>query len=185
MNWMPKYSRESVAYNFLNKEFRQKRHTTKKPDEKFDNPRFRGIGSRGKQMNHKENLSRADGYNPLRKEKVVPDVNLDEVAIQEQMQLNYRGSELKGKRITDKSEAIAWINKYGGKKKYNRGGNAGGRRSGLYSGGLMMRAYEKAQIKKPNQDFIDKEDDEFSNLQNLIQENQIPNSDIKTSDGGI
>ena len=184
MNWMPKYSRESVAYKFLNREFRNKRHSTKKPDEKFDNPKFRGIGSRGKQMNHKENLSRADGYNPLRKEKVVQDINLDEVAIQEQMQLNFKGTELKGKRITDKSEAIACINQYGGKRKFNRGGQGGGIRSGLYSGGLMMRAYEKAQIKKPNKDFIDEDEDEFSNLQELIQSEQT-DSDIKTSNSGL
>ena len=135
-------------------------------------------------MNHKEDLSRADGYNSLRREKPEQEMNLDEVAIQEQMQLNFKGTELKGRRITDKSEAIKWINEYGGKKKYNRGGNAGGRRSGMYSGGLMMRAYEKAQIKKSSGDFIDKEEDEFSNLQDMIQMEQT-DSNIKTANDGL
>jgi len=174
-----------VAYNFINKEFRAKRHMGRPLDQKFYNKSFTGNGARGKMRHDKEDLSKVTGYQKLVKEKKKKNININEVALQEKRQINFDGAELKGKRTTIKSEGLDYIRQYGGKKKYNRGGQGGGRRSGAYSGGLMMRQYEREQIKQSSADKMVVEDDEFSNVQALIQQQQIPNNKLKTDSLGI
>lgn len=154
-------------------------------DQKFYNKSFTGNGARGKMRHDKEDLSKVTGYQKLVKEKKKKNININEVALQEKRQINFDGAELKGKRTTIKSEGLDYIRQYGGKKKYNRGGQGGGRRSGAYSGGLMMRQYEREQIKQSSADKMVVEDDEFSNVQALIQQQQIPNNKLKTDSLGI
>ena len=128
-------------------------------------------------------LKKSVGKEKLIREKTIKEeTNLDEVAVQEYMQLNFKGAELKGKSITDKKEAIDYIKK--NNIKYNRGGNAGGRRSGLFSGGMMMREYERSQVKFSSEDFNEPEiDDEFEQLQNKIEKSQIDSNIMISSDG--
>jgi hypothetical protein len=185
VNFAPRWNRENVAYNFINREFRAKRHMPLPLDKKHYNKSFTGNGARGKMRHDKEDLSKVTGYQKLVREKKKNNININEVALQEKRQINFDGAELKGKRTTIKSEGLAYIREYGGKKKYNRGGQAGGRRSGAYSGGLMMRQYEREQIKQSSADKMVVEDDEFSNVQALIQKQQIPDSNIKTDSLGI
>ena len=149
------------------------------------NKSFTGNGAKGKMRHDKEDLSKVTGYQKLVRQKKKNNINIDEVALQEKREINFDGAELRGRRITLRSEGLEYIREYGGKKKYNRGGQAGGRRSGAYSGGLMMRQYEREQIKQSSADKMVEEDDEFSNVQALIQKQQIPNSKIKTDSLGI
>jgi len=115
--------------------------------------------------------------------KIRKNINFNEVAVQEKRDLNFNGAELKGRRITLKTNARDYINN--NKKKYNRGGQGGGRRSGAYSGGLMMREYERQQIKTKSGDKLVDESDEFSNLQHLMEKQAAPNNKLKVSSTGI
>jgi len=188
MPWMPNYKEQNRGFNFFNKEFRDKRFTTPKINKSYYNEKFLGIGARGKKRNDLEpqSIKKADGYKGLRKERPEKVINLDEVAVQEKRQLNFEGAPLRGYRITDKQEAQQFINEYGGKKKYNRGGKTSNR-SGAYSAGFMMRSYEKEQIKLSSKDFEVREDDEFKNLADMVLKAQDPNNkiDIKTSAEGV
>lgn len=152
-------------------------------DQKYYNKRFTGNGARGKMQHDKEDMSKVTGYQKLVKEKATKNININELALQEKRELNYNGAEVKGRRITLKSPAKDYIRQVN--KKYNRGGQGGGRRSGAYSGGLMMRMYEQQQIKQSSEDRLVEEDDEFSNIQSLIQEHQIPGNKYKTDSLGI
>jgi len=154
-------------------------------DKMHYNKSFTGNGAKGKMRHDKEDLSKVTGYQKLVKEKKTNNINIDEVALQEKREINFDGAELRGRRLTLKSEGLAYIREYGGKKKYNRGGQGGGRRSGAYSGGLMMREYERMQIKQTSADKMVAEDDEFSNIQALIQKQQIPNNNYKVSSTGL
>ena len=154
-------------------------------DKMHYNKSFTGNGAKGKMRHDKEDLSKVTGYQKLVREKKKNNINFDEVGLQEKREINFDGAELKGKRVTLRSDGLAYIREYGGKKKYNRGGQAGGRRSGAYSGGLMMREYERMQIKQSSGDKMVEEDDEFSNVQALIQKQQIPGNKLKTDSLGI
>lgn len=147
------------------------------------NDSFTGNGAHGSYNHNMTDLKKSVGKEKLIREKTIKEeTNLDEVAVQEYMQLNFKGAELKGKRITDKKEAIDYIKK--NNIKYNRGGNAGGRRSGLFSGGMMMREYERSQVKFSSEDFNEPEiDDEFEQLQNKIEKSQIDSNIMISSDG--
>ena len=183
VTWAPRWNREAVAYNFINKEFRAKRHLPLPLDKKIYNKRFTGNGAHGRYHHDKEDLSKVTGYNKLKSMKIRKNINFNEVAIQEKRDLNFNGAELKGRRTTLKTNARDYINN--NKKKYNRGGQGGGRRSGAYSGGLMMREYERQQIKTKSGDKLVDESDEFSNLQDLMEEQAVPNNKLKVSSTGI
>lgn len=185
VNFTPRWNRVNVAYNYINKEFRAKTNMPLPLDKMHYNKSFTGNGARGKMRHDKTDLSKVTGYQKLVKEKKKKNINIDELALQEKRQINFDGAELKGKRVTLKSEGLEYIREYGGRKKYNRGGQGGGRRSGAYSGGLMMRQYEKEQIKKPSNDKRVLENDEFGNLQDMIQKQKIPNNKYITDSGGI
>jgi hypothetical protein len=185
-DFVPKWNREMVAFNFINEDFRKNRHQTRPIPNNIHNNKWGSNGGHGTYNHDKTDLTKMAGKETLIREKPVKEeTNLNEVAVQEYMQLNFKGAELKGKQITDKKEAIEWIRQNGGSIKYNRGGNAGGRRSGLYSGGMMMREYEKAQVKMSNQNFMQpEEDDEFETLQSRIQE-QETDSNIMVGGEGL
>jgi len=174
---VPQWSKEDSAFNFINKEFRKNRNAVKKMNNKYFNKSFTGNGARGHMKHDKEDLSKVTGYQKLRKEKPKKHININEEGLAEKREINYNGAELKGKRITLSSVGKAYIKE--NSKKWNRGGQGGGRRSGMFSGGLSMRWYEAHQIKKPSGDKQVVEKDEFSNLQNLIQKQQIPYNNIK------
>lgn len=184
MDIAPKWSREDVAFNFINKDFRKNRHMVRPLNKNIHDNRWTSNGGHGIYRHDITNLVKAAGKETLIREKPIKEeTNLDEVAVQEYMQLNFKGAELKGKRITDPKEAIEYIKNTS--KKYNRGGQAGGRRTGLFSGGMRMREYEKAQIKLSSEDFNQaEEDDEFESLQSRI-EKQETDSNIKKSESGL
>ena len=183
LNFVPKWSRQNVAFNFINKNFRAKRNMPMPIDQKYYNKRFSGNGARGKMNHDQEDMSKVTGYQKLVKEKTTKNININELALQQNRELNYNGAEVRGKRITLKGPAKDYIRQ--NNKKYNRGGKAGSRRSGAYSGGLKMRLFEKQQIKLSSADKMVEEKDEFSNLQNLIQEHVVPNNKYKTDTLGI
>ena len=180
----PKWSREDVAFNFINKDFRKNRHTVRKMNKNIHDNRWTSNGGHGIYRHDITNLVKVAGKEKLIREKLInEDTNLNEIAVQEYMQLNFKGTELKGKRITNKKEAIDYIKSTS--KKYNRGGNAGGRRTGLYSAGRRMREYEKIQLKLSAEDFNQaEEDDEFESLQSKI-EKQETDSNIKIGHDGL
>ena len=180
----PKWSREDVAFNFINKDFRKNRHTVRKMNKNIHDNRWTSNGGHGIYRHDITNLVKVAGKEKLIREKLInEDTNLNEIAVQEYMQLNFKGTELKGKRITNKKEAIDYIKSIS--KKYNRGGNGGGRRTGLYSGGMRMREYEKIQLKLSAEDFNQaEEDDEFESLQSKI-EKQETDSNIKIGHDGL
>lgn len=187
MNWIPNYKEQNRGFNFYNKEFRNKRFTVQPINKRFYNEKFLGIGARGRQRNdlEGESVKRADGYGKLKKERPEQLIELDEIAVVEKRQMNFEGAPLKGYRITNRQEAVRYINEFGGKRKYNRGGKVS-RQSGLYGGGYMMRAYEQAQIKQSSNDFV-VEADEFKNLADMVLQAQDPNNKIKekTSPEGV
>lgn len=179
-----RWGRERVAFNFMNKEFRKNRHLVRPLSTSIYNNKFTSNGGHGVYEHDKTNLVKIAGREKLIKEKEInEEINFDELKIIEKTQINFKGAELKGKRITNKKEALQNIKNL--RVKYNRGGNAGGRRSGLFSGGLAMREYEKEQVRLSSQDFEEPvEDDEFETLQSRIQE-QEQNTDIMISGEGL
>lgn len=167
---LPQFTRPDMAFNSYNQELRKKKFRNVPLSKSIYNMRFVGNGSRGRQQNEKSDVLKVASMVNLRKQtKEEKNINLDEEAVQEQKQLNFDGAELRGKRETDKADAKAWIKKYGGVIKYNRGA---GETSGHYSGGLLRREYEASQLKIPTKDTVEYKDDEFKNLTDMTEEHE-------------
>lgn len=183
MTWLPTYEKQDTAYNFVNKEFRKKRFQNVPMSNKIHNKDFSFNGARGKMRHTKSDVVKVAGSKKLRKEKIEKPTDIDTEKVIEKTQLIFKGSDVRGLQKTNKKEAIAWLKKNGNKIKYNRGKH---RRSGLYSGGLMMRKYEEL-TKRLDAQRGEKEVvvDEFANLQQNIQDTIVPNNQLKISSSGL
>jgi len=179
---IPRAVRPDMAFNSYNKQLRKKKGIEEPIEKSIHNFNFSGNGMRGLQKHTKGNVISLAGNTNLRnKPKKVNDIELNAEDVQEQMQLNFDGTQIRGKRITDNEEAKAWIKKYGGVIKHTRGNNF---TSGRFTGGLLRRTYE-AQTKRESGDGVNVEvEDEFTDLNKQIQEEQT-NSNIKVSSEGL
>ena len=171
------------AFYSYNKELRAKKgmvHPIKKAIYNFD---FAGNGARGRYTHTKENLEKVAGNtNIIKKPKLIVDIEIDPQQVEEQSQLNFNGTELKGNRTTNAEEAKAFIRKYGGIIKYNRGEHF---KSGRFSGGLLRRTYEAETNRQGVAPQEEKPVDEFTNLQEQIQEEQIKDESVKVGMEGM
>ena len=178
---IPKYYNETAAFNYLNKNFREKKGLIAPISNKIYNNKYSGIGALGRMEHNKRDYLKLAGNVRIPKErKAKNDIEFDEVAVEEYKQYS-EGGTLKGLRITDKNQAKREINFIN--KKYNRGSHV---HSGLFRGGLNKTKYEEEQIKKQQQNIYQakEEDDEFESLQSRIQEQQT-DTNIKISSEGL
>ena len=149
---------------------------------------FAGNGARGRSKHMNEDLLKVAGNDNIKKKpKPVVDIELDAQAVEEQMQLNFDGTELRGKRVTSADEAKQFIRKFGGVIKRNRGDHF---KTGRFSGGKLRREYEAATQRVSSTQRISSTgnnvevDDEFTNLQDGMESEQT-GLNIKPSDEGM
>ena len=123
---------------------------------------FAGNGARGRSKHTKENLLKVAGNENIKKKpKKVVDMELDAQAVEEQMQLNFDGTQLRGKRVTSAEEAKQFIRKFGGVVRRNRGEHF---KTGRFSGGKLRREYEASTKRISSTGNNVEVDDEFTNL---------------------
>jgi len=179
---LPKFPRCDNAFYSYNKALKKKKAVVNPIQQaiyKFD---FAGNGARGRMTHTKENLEKVAGNKNIKKKpKKVKEIELDSQNVEEQMQMNFDGSELRGNRTTSVEEAKRFIKKFGGSIKFNRGE---GFKSGHYSGGLLRRTYERETRRLSSTGDNVEKDDEFANLAESIQEEQT-DSNIKVGDEGL
>ena len=97
------------------------------------------------------------------------------------MQLNFDGTELRGKRVTSAEEAKQFIRKFGGVIKRNRGEHF---KTGRFSGGKLRREYEASTQRISSTGDNVEVEDEFTNLQEQMQ-NEQTELNVKPNDEGM
>jgi len=143
---------------------------------------FAGNGARGRYKHTNENLLKVAGNDNIKKKpKPVVDIELDAQAVEEQMQLNFDGTELRGNRVTSAEEAKQFIRKFGGVIKRNRGEHF---KTGRFSGGKLRREYEAATQRISSTGDNVEVEDEFTNLQQKMQ-NEQTDVNVKPNDEGM
>jgi len=179
---LPQFTKIDGAFNSYNKELRKKRFVNNPIQKSIYNFDFAGNGARGTMTHTKENVLKVAGNDKIgKKPKIVLDIELDLEKIKEAEQYNFDGTELRGRRTTNATEAKEFIRKYGGVVKYNRGEHF---KSGRFSGGILRRTYE-AETKRESAsgDVVEKED-EFKNLTEMVEESELKGK-AKVKDEGM
>jgi len=179
---LPKFPRLDNAFYSYNRELKQKKGMCAPIQKAIYNFDFAGNGARGRYKHTNENLLKVAGNDNIKKKpKAVVDIELDAQAVEEQMQLNFDGTELRGKRVTSAEEAKQFIRKFGGTIKRNRGDHF---TSGRYSGGLLRREYEASTKRVSSTGDNIEVDDEFTNLAQQMEAEQT-DLNIKIDDAGM
>jgi len=179
---LPKFPRLDNAFYSYNRQLKQKKGMCAPIQKAIYNFDFAGNGARGRSKHTKENLLKVAGNDNIKKKaKLVVDIELDAQAVEEQMQLNFDGTELRGKRVTSAEEAKEFIRKFGGVVKRNRGEHF---KTGRFSGGLLRREYEASTKRVSSAGDNSEVQDEFTNLQDGMEAEQT-GLNIKPSDEGM
>ena len=165
---LPQFTKIDSAFNSYNRELRKKRFIEHPLSKAVHNADFCGNGSRGRMRHMSQKVEKAAGDTNIKKKpRKVIDVEIDAQDVIEQSQINFDGTEVRGKRTTNSAEAKAWIKKYGGVVKNNRGIHF---TSGHFSGGKLRREYEASTKRYPSEGDNVMVDDEFKNLSEMQQE---------------
>lgn len=178
---LPKYPRLDNAFYSYNRQLRKEKGVCNPIQKAIYNFDHAGNGARGRYKHTKQNLEKVAGNTNIKKKpKKVSDMELDATAVEEQMQINFDGTQLRGKRVTSAEEAKQFIRKFGGTLKRNRGEHF---KTGRFSGGKLRREYEASTKRfSSTGDNVDVED-EFVNLQQQMEEEQT-GLNIKVGDEG-
>ena len=179
---LPKFPRLDNAFYSYNRELKKQKGMCAPIQKAIYNFDFAGNGARGRSKHMNEDLLKVAGNDNIKKNpKPVVDIELDAQAVEEQMQLNFDGTELRGNRVTSAEEAKQFIRKFGGVIKRNRGEHF---KTGRFSGGKLRREYEAStQRISSTGDNIEVED-EFTNLQEQMQAEQT-DLNVKPNDEGM
>tara|TARA_R110000822_G_scaffold123182_1_gene257564 strand:+ start:997 stop:1632 length:636 start_codon:yes stop_codon:yes gene_type:complete len=179
---LPKYPRLDNAFYSYNRQLKREKGMCNPIQKAIYNFDFAGNGARGRYKHTKQDLEKVAGNTNIKKKpKKVTDMELDAEAVEEQMQLNFDGTELRGKRVTSADEAKQFIRKFGGVIKRNRGDHF---RSGRYSGGKLRREYEASTKRFSSTGQNVEVEDEFTNLQDGMEAEQT-GLNIKAGDEGM
>lgn len=179
---LPKFPRLDNAFYSYNRQLKKEKGMCAPIQKAIYNFDFAGNGARGRSKHMNENLLKVAGNDNIKKKpKPVIDIELDAEKVEEQMQLNFDGTELRGRRVTSAEEAKQFIRKFGGVIKRNRGEHF---KTGRFSGGKLRREYEAStQRISSTGDNIEVED-EFTNLQEQMQ-NEQTELNVKPNDEGM
>ena len=179
---LPKFPRCDNAFYSYNKALKKKKGVANLIQQAIYKSDFAGNGARGRMTHTKENLEKVAGNKNIKKKpKKVKEIELDSQAVEEQSQMNFDGTDLRGKRVTSAEEAKAFIKKFGGSIKYNRGEHY---KTGRFSGGVLRRTYERETRRLSSAGDNVQKEDEFHSLQESIQEEQT-DLNIKPNDEGM
>lgn len=179
---LPKYPRLDNAFYSYNRQLRKKKGICAPIQKAIYNFDHAGNGARGRYKHTQQNLEKVAGNTNIKKKpKKVSDMELDAQAVEEQMQLNFDGTELRGKRVTSAEEAKQFIRRFGGVVKRNRGEHF---KTGRFSGGVLRRTYERETQRLSSAGDNVEVEDEFVNLQDGMESEQT-GLNIKPSDEGM
>jgi len=179
---LPKFPRLDNAFYSYNRQLRKEKGMCAPIQKAIYNFDFAGNGARGRSKHMNENLLKLAGNDNIKKKpKPVVNIELDAETVEEQMQLNFDGTELRGKRITSAEEAKQFIRKFGGVVKRNRGEHF---KTGRFSGGKLRREYEASTQRISSTGDNVEVEDEFTNLQQQMQ-NEQTDLNVKPNDEGM
>jgi len=178
---LPKFPRLDNAFYSYNRQLKKQKGMCAPIQKAIYNFDFAGNGARGRSKHMNENLLKVAGNENIKKKpKKVVDMDLDAQAVEEQMQLNFDGTELRGKRVTSADEAKQFIRKFGGVIKRNRGEHF---KTGRFSGGKLRREYEAATKRFSSTGDNVEVEDEFTNLAEQMEAEQT-DLNVKVGDEG-
>ena len=178
---LPRFPRLDNAFYSYNRQLKKEKGMCAPIQKAIYNFDFAGNGARGRSKHTKENLLKVAGNENIKKKpKKVVDMELDAQAVEEQMQLNFDGTQLRGKRVTSAEEAKQFIRKFGGVVRRNRGEHF---KTGRFSGGKLRREYEASTKRISSTGNNVEVDDEFTNLAEQMEAEQT-DLNVKVGDEG-
>jgi len=179
---LPKFPRLDNAFYSYNRQLKREKGMCAPIQKAIYNFDFAGNGARGRSKHMNENLLKVAGNENIKKKpKPVVDMELDAEAVEEQMQLNFDGTQLRGNRVTSADEAKQFIRKFGGVVRRNRGEHF---KTGRFSGGKLRREYEASTKRFSSTGDNIEVEDEFTNLSEQMEAEQT-DLNVKINDAGM